>query len=111
MTLMHTRTMEEAILAGELDEALGSLKSAIETRQAQIRSVAKPTDFGIGDKVVFNNSCGTRYLVGHTATITGMKRTKVVVKLDKPMGRFARIVNGEQVSADITVPISIIDAV
>jgi len=103
--------MEEAILAGELDEALGSLKSAIETRQAQIRSVAKPTDFGIGDKVVFNNSCGTRYLVGHTATITGMKRTKVVVKLDKPMGRFARIVNGEQVSADITVPISIIDAV
>jgi len=111
MTLTHTRTMEEAILAGELDEALGSLKSAIETRQAQIRSVAKPSDFGIGDKVIFNDSCGTRYLVGHTATITGMKRTKVVVKLDKPTGRFVRFVDGEAVSVDITVPIAIIDPV
>lgn len=111
MTLTGTISLEHVILAGELDDKLGALKTAIETRQAQIRATAKPTDFGIGDKVVFNNSCGTRYLVGHTATITGMKRTKVVVKLDKPMGRFTRVVNGESVSADITVPISIIDAV
>lgn len=97
------------ISAGILDGDLHELRTAIDKRLSEIRASKTVDDFGIGDKVVFNASCGTRYLVGHNATIVGMKRTKVVVKLEKPTGRFVRHTPAGPVSADITVPLSIID--
>jgi hypothetical protein len=93
------------LASGRLDKDMAALSAAIDARRSQMEQAS----FGLGDKVVFNNQCGTRYIVGHTATVTGMKRTKVVVKLDKPAGRFVRYVNGEAVSPEITVPVSIID--
>jgi hypothetical protein len=92
-----------------LDADLGKLSTTLEKRLSDVRASKKPTDFGVGDKVRFNNSCGTRYLVGHTAQVVGMKRTKIVVKLDTPMGRFARHTPTGVESASITVPISIVD--
>ena len=98
-----------AIESGEMDNDLGALSTLVENRLAAVRSSKKATDFGIGDKVRFNNNCGTRYLVGATARVTGMKRTKIVVQLEKPQGRFARYTPTGTESANITVPISIVD--
>ena len=101
--------VKAAIQSGELDSDLGALNTLVESRLATIRSTKKATDFGIGDRVRFNNSCGTRYLVGEYARVTGLKRTKIVVQLDKPQGRFARYTPTGVESANITVPISIVD--
>jgi hypothetical protein len=101
--------VQAAIMSGELDANLGKLSTTLEARLSEVRATKTATDFGIGDKVRFNNSCGTRYLVGHTAQVVGMKRTKIVVKLDNPMGRFARYTPAGMESANITVPISIVD--
>lgn len=102
-------TVQAAITSGELDKDLGALSTLVQSRLAEIRATKSATDFGIGDKVRFNNNCGTRYLVGETARVTGMKRTKIVVQLDKPVGRFARYTPTGVESANITVPISIVD--
>jgi len=100
----------EQINSGTLDKDLGALGTAVQDRLTKIRSTMKNSDFGLGDKVRFNNSCGTRYLIGQTATVVGRKKVKLVVKLDKPTGRFARIMpNGSIESASVTVPIAIVD--
>jgi hypothetical protein len=96
----------EQINSGTLDKDLGALGTAVQDRLTKIRSTMKNSDFGLGDKVRFNNSCGTRYLIGQTATVVGRKK----VKLDKPTGRFARVMpNGSIESASVTVPIAIVD--
>jgi hypothetical protein len=101
--------VQAAIMSGELDADLGKLSTTLEKRLSDVRLTKTATDFGVGDKVRFNNSCGTRYLVGETAQVVGMKRTKIVVKLDKPQGRFARYTPTGVESASITAPISIVD--
>ena len=101
--------VRSAIESGELDKDLGTLSTLVTTRLDSIRATKSTTDFGIGDKVRFNSHCGTRYLVGETARVTGLKRTKIVVQLEKPQGRFARYTPTGTESANITVPISIVD--
>jgi hypothetical protein len=111
-TSVHNPTIAELtreLAAGHLDHRLGELKTLIDERIALTRAAKTVDDYGLGDKVVFNNMCGTRYLVGHTARVTGKKRTKLVVQLDKPTGRFMRVVNGTPMSVDITVPLAILD--
>lgn len=106
---MNTTSIIEQIRSGVLDKDLGSLSTEINTRLSAIRGSMSNTDFGIGDKVRFNNHCGTRYLIGHTATVVGRKKVKLVVKLDDPTGRFVRMTPSGPESAQITVPISIVD--
>jgi hypothetical protein len=97
---------------GTFDSELSQLKAAIDKRMSELRMIKSVDDFGIGDKVVFNEQCGTRYLVGNTARVVGRKQKKIVVKLDTPQGRFLRHDStGAVVSPDITVPIAIIDMV
>lgn len=98
-----------AITSGALDDDLGKLNTMITARLSQLRAVKKPADFGIGDKVRFNENCGTRYLIGHTATVVGRKKVKLVVKLDSPTGRFVRMTPTGPESASVTVPIAIVD--
>jgi hypothetical protein len=52
-------------------------------------------------------------MVGQKATVTGMKQKKVTVRLETPVGRFAHVnpVTGKVESANITVPLAIIDLV
>jgi len=110
MTLT-TGTVLAAIGGGDLDSDLVNIISAAEQRLSQVRSTKTVKDFGIGDAIKFNHNCGTRYLIGHTGRIVGMKRTKLVVTLDKPTGRFARVnpTTRQLESANITVPIGIVD--
>jgi hypothetical protein len=106
---MDIKTVLEQINSGALDTNLGEISTAVQRRIDTIRPALSTSDFGIGDKVRFNNSCGTRYLIGHTATVVGRKKVKIVVKLDAPTGRFVRMTPSGPESAQITVPISIVD--
>jgi len=110
MTVTY-EAVQDAINSGALDSDLGKLNTLLQNRIETQRRSKTPNDFGIGDKVVFNSSCGTRYLIGHTARVVGHKRTKLVVTLDTPTGRFARVnpITRQVESAQITVPIAIVD--
>lgn len=99
------------IEAGTYDADLAKIQAAVEKRISQLRNTRTLNDFNVGDRVVFNNLTGTRYMVGQYATIVSKRQKKLVVKLETPMGRFAKITpTGQVVSAEIVVPPSIIDA-
>lgn len=106
---MNFADVSAALTSGQLDDELGKLKTMVDSRMTELRMSKTIDDFGVGDAVRFNDQCGTRYLVGETATVVGKKVKKVIVKLDSPTGRFVRYVNGEAVSPEITVPVAIID--
>ncbi len=107
---MTLQEIIEQINSGAVDKDLGAIGTAVRDRLTVVRSTIKNTDFGLGDKVRFNDGCGTRYLIGQTATVVGRKKIKLVVKLDKPVGRFTRVMpNGTVESASVTVPLSIVD--
>lgn len=100
------------VQSGEFDDYLAVINKTIADRLAASRRSRTATDFNIGDRVVLNDLCGTRYLVGAQATVISKKRTKVVIKLDKPTGRFVRIgSDGSPESSDITVPVTILDKI
>jgi hypothetical protein len=100
----------EDIENGELDKSLDEIAAAIKKRQTAKRTTRTKSDFSLGQKIRFNSLCGTKYLVGSTATVVGMRRTKIVVKLDVPQGRFARFgADGTVTSSEIIVPTSIVD--
>jgi hypothetical protein len=111
MSTLLTKTMIDEITAGEHDKELSSILAAANARMDAIRATKTVAEFGIGDKVRINDKCGTRYLVGHIATVVGIKRTKIVIKLDTPTGRFARVTADGVVSADVVVPIGIVDSI
>ena len=106
---MNATDIIAAINSGAVDSELGLINTTLNARLSAVRALKKPTDFGIGDKVRFNNNCGTRYLIGQTATIVGRKKVKLVVKLDVPTGRFVRMTPSGPESASVTVPIAIVD--
>jgi hypothetical protein len=112
MTL-SSATVMAAIGSGEFDTDLAKIQEAVELRLSQTRSSKTIKDFGIGDKVRLNNNCGTRYLVGHTGKIVGMKRTKLVITLDSPVGKFIRVnpATREIESAQITIPTALVDLI
>lgn len=107
---MDTTTLVTDIAAGKFDSDLEQLAKAIESRKTLMRKVRTLGDFNVGDRVKFNELTGTRYMVGQYATIVSKNRAKVVVRLETPTGRFAKYLpNGEVQSANVTVPLSIID--
>jgi hypothetical protein len=110
---MDTETLLAEINSGKYDSSLGKLQLAIEKRLSDSRTERTIRDFHVGDKVVFNNLTGTRYMVGQKATVVSMKQKKLVVRLDTPTGRFARVnpVTREIESSNVTVPVSIVDLI
>jgi hypothetical protein len=110
---MNIQDILDAINSGSMDSNLGKIKDAVDSRSPKARAVLTINDYDIGARVRFNESTGTRYMVGQYATISGKNRTKVTVRLETPMGRFARVnpITREIESSNVTVPISIIDLV
>ena len=107
---MDIKTVLDQIGDGWFDKDLAKLADAVKARQDKVRKNKSISDFNTGDRVKFNELTGTRYMVGQYATIVAKNRTKVVVRLETPVGRFARYLpNGEVQSANVTVPLSIID--
>lgn len=103
--------IRSVIASGSLDDHLQDIIDAAEARQRAARISRDSSEYMIGDRVKFNSLCGTKYLHGQYATVVGRRRTKITVKLERPMGRFAHVVNGQVVSSDIIVPVSIVDKV
>jgi hypothetical protein len=110
---MNIQDILDAINSGSMDSDLGKIKDAVDSRSTKARASLTINDYDIGARVRFNESTGTRYMVGQYATISGKNRTKVTVRLETPMGRFARVnpTTGKVESSNVTVPISIIDLV
>lgn len=110
---MNINELIDAINSGAYDSDLARLKEAVTSRTSAARKALTIDDYSIGARVKFNELTGTRYMVGQYATITSKNRTKVVVRLETPMGRFARVdrATGTVESANVTVPIGIIDLV
>ena len=104
-------TITDQIASGVFDKELADIEKAVEARLLAVRKSRTASEYGIGDVVKFNTFCGTKYLHGHKATVVGIRGKKLLVKLETPMGRFARIVDGEIVSSEISVPPSIVDLV
>ena len=107
---MDIGTVLSQIASGKFDDSLDKITQAAKDRLSEVRKNKKITDFSVGDRVRFNELTGTRYMVGQYAQIISKNRTKVVVRLETPVGRFARYLpNGEVQSSNVTVPLSIID--
>lgn len=102
--------LTDKVESGELDSRLSAIRKLVETRIELIREKVKAEDYTVGDKVVFNERCGTKYLRGESAVVTAIRRTKLTVSLDNPKGRFARKTPaGEIYSAEVIVPVEILD--
>jgi hypothetical protein len=98
------------ITNGELDSQLDSITKALEERRRVVRSGVRIEDFMVGDRVVINERCGTKYLVGELATVIGIRRTKIAIQFDTPKGRFMRKnADGTTYSSDVIVPLEIVD--
>jgi hypothetical protein len=101
-----------AIAGGELDKQLVPLKKLIDERLSIVRTDADIKDFVVGDKIVLNDKCGTRYLIGEEGTVVAIRRSKISISFDKPKGRFSRINSkGEIYSANVVVPVAIVDKI
>ena len=110
---MNIEELVSEIESGTFDSSLVKIKEAVDARLKASRISRTIADYHIGDTVVFNDLTGTRYMVGRKATVTGMKQKKVVVRLETPVGRFEKInpLTGKAESADIVVPVAIIDLI
>lgn len=111
MTTTHEQVTEivESVESGRLDAGLQDLERSVIARLDLIRRARSVDDFAISQTVRFNNLCGTGYLRGQTAVVVSKSRKKLTVALDRPVGRFVRVVDGISTSVDVTVPPSIVD--
>ena len=87
------------IKSGEYDDQLDMIIAAVRAR----KDALKPQiwEFQIGDRVKIVNA-NPKYLNGATATIKKVNRTKVVIDLDTPNGRF---------SSNITTPLGMLEKI
>jgi len=130
-TTLDVLEITDMIHAGTFDADLTELSTAVNMRlqdlgvlpksapvTAPASFVTKPVskgkltidDLEVGDKVRFNSQCGTKYMIGQVGTVKSKRRTKVVVLMDTPVGRFARTdSSGKVYSAPVVVPMSILE--
>jgi ribosomal protein L21E len=99
------------IAAGVFDEQLAEIEKAVQERLMTVRRSRTAAEFGIGDEVRFNSYCGTKYLQGHTGVVVSKSKTKLVVKLSSPVGRFSTKVGDDWQGSEVRVPPSIVDLV
>jgi hypothetical protein len=101
-----------AIDRGDLDKQLVPLKKILMERLVLVSVYPDVKDFVVGDRIVLNETCGTKSLIGEEGTVVGIRRSKITITFDKPKGRFARTNSkGEIYSANAVVPISIVDKI
>lgn len=90
------------IQRGEFDDKLRLISDKVEARLKALQKEITIADFNIGDRVILNDKCGTKYLQGKTGVIVGKKVVKLVMTLDKPTGRY---------QGKVTVPTHIVDKI
>lgn len=86
MTTTITSTdVVSGIVFGMFDDDLDRIAEALKARREAKRELLV---FTAGDNVVFNTRTHPVYMQGIKAVVTGVKRTKVVVKISEDHGRF-----------------------
>jgi hypothetical protein len=79
-------TFTVPLIRGDWDDRLDYIISAAKERKDRL--APKVWDFEIGEKVRLNETVRPKYLAGSEAVIQKINRTKVVIDLVKPQGRF-----------------------
>lgn len=97
---MELADVRLSILTGEFDDHLQLLVDDLQDRKRRL--APKATDFSVGDTVKYVATARPKYLAGSTGVVTKINRTKVVVKIDTPVGKFA---------GNITTPTALIEKV
>ena len=87
------------VLTGLMDEYLDGMIQTIQLRKKE--KAPKVWEFQVGDRVKMVNT-NPKYLNGAMATIKKVNRTKVVIDLDTPAGRFSR---------NITTPLGMLEKI
>lgn len=80
-----------AIASGEFDGELARIRAVVIERAELLRkerTMAFVAELGIGDRVRIDQMVTPKYLRGALGTVTGWAGQKVVVRLDRPIGRF-----------------------
>lgn len=77
------------IVLGKFDGDLDRIITAANSRRKTVGE-AKIYSFSVGDRVKYNQLTKPKYLVGAIGTIKQINRTKVVVDLDSPAGKFSK---------------------
>ena len=102
---MTPETIKRHISAGVYDNDLTEITDAIKERLMTIRNARTTSDFGLGDRVMFNDHCGIPNLRGQPAAVIGLSSTRVAVKLENPVGNYARYVDGKWIGGEMrTLP-------
>ena len=91
--------MIDDIKTGKYDGVLDMISAAIKARKEALKP--QIWEFQIGDRVKIVNA-NPKYLNGSTATVKKINRTKVVIDLDTPTGRFSR---------NITTPLGMLEKI
>jgi hypothetical protein len=96
---MKVEELNSTILSGQVDEFLDNIIQVIKIRKDQL----KPSiwEFQVGDRVRLVNA-NPKYLIGAEATVRKVNRTKIVIDLDVPQGRFSK---------NISTPLSMVEKV
>jgi hypothetical protein len=84
-------TLMRAIAAGELDRDLLALHEAITQRLDTLATRSTATallELSPGDRVELNHAARPKYLYGARGRVTGLAGQHVIVRLDRPVGRF-----------------------
>jgi hypothetical protein len=87
------------VLTGQMDEYLDGMIRTIQMRKKDM--APKVWEFQVGDRVRMKNT-NPKYLNGAMATVKKINRTKIVIDLDSPQGRFSK---------NITTPLSMVERV
>jgi hypothetical protein len=87
------------VLSGEMDEYLNKMIQTIQLRKKEM--APKVWEFQIGDRVRMVNT-NPKYLNGAEGMVRKINRTKIVVDLDVPRGRFSK---------NISTPLSVVEKV
>lgn len=87
------------VLSGQMDEYLDGMIQTIQSRKKE--KAPKAWEFQVGDRVKVVN-CNPKYINGSMATVRKINRSKIVIDLDEPNGRFHR---------NITTPLSMVEKV
>ena len=87
----QTDALIARIANGELDDELTALHDAIAQRLHTLSAIQTANallGFQVGDRVRLNCAARPNYLHGAPGTVTGLTGQHVIVKLDRPIGRF-----------------------
>lgn len=88
---------------GEFDDHLDELAERVSRRKTALSALFFST-LKVGDKVMFNERTRPKYLQGATATVVELNRTRAVVDLDAPIGKFEGKISTTPALIELVLP-------